>query len=85
LPPRPTTGNGLVTMRERAEELGGTLAISSDRDGTCVTATLPLSAGPPVAVQSVPAVPTVGSVPALGPVNVVRPVPAARVDAGGGA
>ena len=35
-------GYGLISMRERAEELGGSLAIRSDSSGTTVTATLPL-------------------------------------------
>jgi signal transduction histidine kinase len=44
LPPVPgTAGNGLATMRERAEELGGTLRVEGG-DGTTVTATLPLPA-----------------------------------------
>jgi signal transduction histidine kinase len=34
-------GHGLSTMRERAEELGGTLTVTS-RDGTAVQASLPL-------------------------------------------
>jgi signal transduction histidine kinase len=42
LVPGPTTGHGLATMRERAEELGGTLEIRSDSSGTAVTALLPL-------------------------------------------
>ena len=37
-------GHGLVSMRERAEELGGALAIRSDGNGTTITATLPLPA-----------------------------------------
>jgi signal transduction histidine kinase len=43
--PGPGAGHGLVTMRERAEELGGTLQIGSDVDGTSVIARLPLAAG----------------------------------------
>jgi signal transduction histidine kinase len=39
-------GVGLVSMRERAEELGGTLEIAV-AGGTRVTATLPLPAGEP--------------------------------------
>jgi signal transduction histidine kinase len=35
-------GHGLTSMRERAEELGGSLAIYSDASGTTITATLPL-------------------------------------------
>jgi signal transduction histidine kinase len=38
-------GVGTATMRERAEELGGTLAISSSASGTIVTANLPLPGG----------------------------------------
>ncbi len=43
------TGNGLGTMRERAEELGGTLRIEAGEDGrgTRVTAVLPLPAPVP--------------------------------------
>jgi signal transduction histidine kinase len=37
-------GLGLVTMRERARQLGGTLAIDSDERGTRVAARLPMSA-----------------------------------------
>lgn len=36
-------GNGMATMRERAEELGGTLEVASTSDGTVVTALLPLA------------------------------------------
>ena len=36
------SGHGLISMRERAEELGGSLAIRSDGSGTTITATLPL-------------------------------------------
>jgi signal transduction histidine kinase len=39
-------GNGLFTMRERAEELGGTLSVQTSPDGTSVTARIPLTAGP---------------------------------------
>jgi len=35
-------GHGLISMRERAEELGGSLAIRSDGKGTTIIATLPL-------------------------------------------
>jgi signal transduction histidine kinase len=35
-------GHGLATMRERAEELGGTLDIRCGEHGTVVTATLPV-------------------------------------------
>jgi signal transduction histidine kinase len=37
-------GHGLATMRERADELGGTLQVDGDRGGTRVTAVLPLPA-----------------------------------------
>jgi signal transduction histidine kinase len=37
------TGNGLITMRERAEELGGSLTVRSSQRGTSVTAHLPLA------------------------------------------
>jgi signal transduction histidine kinase len=40
--PTPTGGNGLQTMRERAEELGGRLDVAAD-DGVTITAELPLS------------------------------------------
>lgn len=35
------TGHGLATMRERAEELGGTFSIVARERGVCVTAVLP--------------------------------------------
>jgi signal transduction histidine kinase len=38
----PAGGYGLISMRERAEELGGSLAIRSNSSGTTITATLPL-------------------------------------------
>jgi signal transduction histidine kinase len=38
----PAGGNGLATMRERAEELGGALRVDANGDGTMVTAVLPL-------------------------------------------
>ncbi len=41
---RPGGGNGLATMRERAEELGGALDIAGTDAGTTVTAILPLPA-----------------------------------------
>jgi signal transduction histidine kinase len=41
-----STGTGLGTMRERAEELGGTLTVHGDGGGTRVTAVLPLAAVP---------------------------------------
>lgn len=37
-----TTGVGLLAMRERAAELGGTCSIESGAAGTCVTASLPV-------------------------------------------
>jgi signal transduction histidine kinase len=37
------TGVGLRGMRERLRQFGGTLQIHSDDNGTCVTATLPIS------------------------------------------
>jgi signal transduction histidine kinase len=46
VPAGASRGHGLATMRERAEELGGTLGIHGGADGTMVTATLPLGAGP---------------------------------------
>jgi signal transduction histidine kinase len=41
-----SSGNGLVTMRERAEELGGSFALRSDQTGTTVAVTLPVPIGP---------------------------------------
>lgn len=38
-------GNGLATMRERAEEVGGTLAVSTSPQGTAVEAVLPIELG----------------------------------------
>jgi signal transduction histidine kinase len=44
--PAARDGNGLATMRERAEELGGTLAVTSEPGrGTVVTAVLPRTRG----------------------------------------
>ncbi|HEY7174272.1 MAG TPA: histidine kinase [Micromonosporaceae bacterium] len=40
------SGNGLVTMRERAEELGGSFAVRSDQTGTTVAVALPVPSGP---------------------------------------
>lgn len=40
-------GHGLTSMRERAEELGGSLQIRTRSGGTTVTATLPLAERPP--------------------------------------
>ena len=43
--PRRTQGLGLVTMRERAEQLGGTLEMRrGSQGGTCVCARLPMTA-----------------------------------------
>ena len=48
-------GYGLISMRERAEELGGSLAIRSDSSGTTITATLPLPGiGAPAPALTVP-------------------------------
>jgi signal transduction histidine kinase len=41
-----TGGSGLSTMRERAEELGGTLSVHSCAGGASVTARIPLTAAP---------------------------------------
>ncbi len=47
-------GYGLISMRERAEELGGSLAIRSDSSGTTITAMLPLPGiGAPVPALTV--------------------------------
>lgn len=44
---RPPTGVGLHSMRERVEELGGTLVVESvPGEGTTVAATLPVDPGP---------------------------------------
>jgi two-component system NarL family sensor kinase len=46
LPPSPKGGVGLSSMRERAEELGGTLAVEpGEHSGTVVLARLPLENG----------------------------------------
>lgn len=42
LPVDVTPGGGLVSMRERAEELGGTFAVDTVRDGAVVRARLPI-------------------------------------------
>jgi len=42
LPERPDAGVGLVSMRERAEELGGSCRVTSTRGGTVVRAALPV-------------------------------------------
>lgn len=42
VPPDHATGTGLVSMRERAEELGGTLSMSSGATGTRLVAHLPI-------------------------------------------
>jgi signal transduction histidine kinase len=48
-------GHGLISMRDRAEELGGSLAIRSGGSGTTITATLPLPGiGAPASVLLVP-------------------------------
>ncbi len=41
LPAGPFEGHGMQTMRERAEELGGTMHVTSP-PGTTITALLPL-------------------------------------------
>jgi signal transduction histidine kinase len=43
-PSKAHTGLGLMSMRTRAEELGGTLTIDSTSQGTCVDARFPLAA-----------------------------------------
>ncbi|MFP5325974.1 MAG: sensor histidine kinase, partial [Acidimicrobiia bacterium] len=44
LPDRISPGVGLTSMRERAEDIGGSLTISSDPSGTWVRAVLPAQA-----------------------------------------
>jgi signal transduction histidine kinase len=39
-------GIGLASMKERVEQIGGTLTIRSGPHGTCVTADLPLTIPP---------------------------------------
>lgn len=46
LPPERRTGVGLNSMRERAEELGGSLAVVDEAAGVRVTAVLPISQHP---------------------------------------
>ena len=43
-------GNGLHIMRERAEEIGGALAISDTSPGVCVHARLPVAVSAPSTV-----------------------------------
>jgi signal transduction histidine kinase len=51
---RARSGNGLETMRERAEELGGRLNLS-DEEGTIVTAAIPVSEpSPALVVEATP-------------------------------
>ena len=45
LPAQPVAGVGLTSMRERAEELGGTCTVVGDGGGTRVRAVLPLGGG----------------------------------------
>ena len=46
LPPEPELGMGLTSMRDRAEEIGGTLTILPNRPrGTCITARFPIEPG----------------------------------------
>jgi len=46
LPSEPELGMGLTSMRERAEEIGGTLTILPNRPrGTCITARFPIEPG----------------------------------------
>jgi signal transduction histidine kinase len=42
VPERPRTGVGLVSMRQRAEELGGSFAVHSDGSGGAVVVRLPV-------------------------------------------
>jgi signal transduction histidine kinase len=42
MPAKPRPGVGLHSMRERAEELGGSLLVVNDLPGARVTAVLPL-------------------------------------------
>ena len=46
LPQEIVTGLGLSSMRERAQEIGGTLAVQPDEPrGTCITARFPIDSG----------------------------------------
>ena len=46
LPPEIVSGLGLPSMRERAQEIGGTLAVQpNERQGTCITARFPTDSG----------------------------------------
>jgi signal transduction histidine kinase len=49
-------GHGLAIMRERAEELGGTVTVRDGSPGVTIQARLPAMTTPP-RVPSVPAVP----------------------------
>ncbi len=48
---QPGTGNGMATMRERAEELGGTLTVETSASGTVLIALLPLAASVPAMAE----------------------------------
>ena len=49
---RSLVGVGLAGMRERLNQLGGSLAIASTADGTVLRATVPLSEAPQAANRS---------------------------------
>jgi signal transduction histidine kinase len=63
--PGTPAGVGLVSLRERAEELGGRCEVLDDHPGTRVRARLPLPASGPPPSPTATAAPTTASAPAV--------------------